>query len=347
MLPTLFSKLQSLLPQKATDPPAGKPLHLALQRGGAHGAFTWGVLDQLLETERIAIQSISGTSAGAINAIMLADGLARGGPAEAKERLAAFWRAVSFGGTLPELQRRVVERLLSFLPNQHSPIPWLGEMSRFLSPSDLNPLNINPLQDLIERFVDFDAIRGSGRDVFIAATNVLTGEPRTFSRQELSAEVIMASACLPVLFRAVEIDGVPYWDGGYTGNPSLVPFLDDAAGDVLIVQINPHQRRKAPTTVREIATRIHEITFNAPLLAELRAFAMTGGHRRLRLHRIVMDDLGQASDVRQKLNMDYEFLDMLRQRGRHAARRFLDAHGDDIGRRSTIALPAVPESASA
>jgi NTE family protein len=157
----------------------------------------------------------------------------------------------------------------------------------------------------------------------------------------------MASACLPVLFRAVEIDGVPYWDGGYTGNPSLVPFLDTAAGDLLIVQINPHKRRKAPTTVREITTRIHEITFNAPLLAELRALAMTGGNRQLRLHRIVMDDLGQASDVRQKLNMDYEFLDMLRQRGRYATQRFLNVHGQDLGRRSTIALPAAAQSASA
>jgi NTE family protein len=317
-----------------------KPLSLALQGGGAHGAYTWGVLDQLLEDDRLAIDGISGTSAGAVNAVMVADGLAQGGPEEAQRRLADFWRAASFGGNLPEVQRGVVERLFSFLP-QGSPMPWFGDLSRFLSPYDLNPLNINPLKDLIGRFVDFERIRAGGRPLFVTATNVITGEPRVFARAEITPEAVMASACLPLLFRAVEIDGVPYWDGGYSGNPVVLPLLQSsAAADVLIVQINPRERRKVPTTAREIMTRMNEITFNAPLIAELRALELSGG-RRMRLHRIVMDD--HAFDARSKLNTDFEFFSLLRKLGQRATRRFLDAHFGDIGRRSTIGVPAPAE----
>ncbi len=184
-----------------------KRINLALQGGGAHGAFTWGVLDQLLTDGRLTIEGISGTSAGALNAVMLADGLARGGPQDACKRLADFWRAASFGGHLPELQRSVVERLFSFVPRPGAAVPpWFGAFSQLWSPYDLNPLNINPLKELIERFVDFDLIRADiDRHLFISATNVRTGEPRVFSRAEITAEVVMASACLPLLFRAVEM----------------------------------------------------------------------------------------------------------------------------------------------
>jgi NTE family protein len=322
-----------------------KRLNLALQGGGAHGAFTWGVLDQLLADERIKIGGISGTSAGAVNAVMLADGLAHDGPEGALQRLAEFWRAASLAGRLPELQRAVVERLFPFMPQRSVSLPWFGDLSRFLSPYDLNPLNINPLKDLIERFVDFERIRSGDRDLFITATNVLTGEPRVFARHEITPEVVMASACLPLLFRAVEIDGVPYWDGGYSGNPVVLPFLrSGASADVLIVQINPRERAKLPTTADEIMTRMNEITFNAPLIAELRALELTGAHR-TRLHRIVMDD--PPFDPRSRLNVDFEFFLSLRKRGQRAARRFLDAHFKDIGRRSTIdvLLPAEVEPA--
>src|SRR5882762_1077691 len=174
-------------PVPARKPGRGKPLNLALQGGGAHGAFTWGVLDQLLADGRLEIEGISGASAGAVNAVMLADGLARGGADEARQRLADFWRAVSVDGHLPDLQRGVVERLFPFVPRQGL---WLGAMSRFLSPYDLNPLNINPLKDLIERFVDFEAIRrGPGPELFISATNVQTGELRVFTRAEIAPEV--------------------------------------------------------------------------------------------------------------------------------------------------------------
>jgi NTE family protein len=324
--------------------PQRRRLNLALQGGGAHGAFTWGVLDQLLEDGRVVISDISGTSAGAVNAAMLADGLADGGSDGARKRLADFWRAASLGGNLSELQRAVVERLFPLVP-QRASLPWFGDLARFLSPYDLNPLNINPLKDLIQRFVDFERIRSGDRNLFITATNVLTGEPRVFARHEITPEVVMASACLPLMFRAVEIEGVPYWDGGYSGNPVVLPFLESgSSADILIVQINPRERAKLPTTASEIMTRINEITFNAPLIAELRALELSGGSR-TRLHRIVMDDM--PFDARSKLNLDFEFFLSLRKRGRRAARRFLDAHFNDIGRRGTIDLMLPAETAPA
>ena len=369
MLPVLLNKAFSALRWRSSAgrahrlgfAQASKCVNLALQGGGAHGAFTWGVLDQLLADGRIAIDGISGASAGAVNAVMLADGLARGGPEEARQRLADFWRAASFGGGLPELQREAIERLFALVPRHSSPVPWLGALSRYWSPYDLNPLNINPLKNLIERFVDFARVRDDARrELFISATNVHSGEQRVFSRTEMSAEVVMASACLPLLFQAVEIDGAPYWDGGYSGNPSMLPFLRaTSTEDVLIVQINPLERGGPPTSARDIMTRLHEINFNAPLLAELRALKLAerlisegglsrgtapGQYRRIRLHRIVMDaDI--AFDDRSKLNNDYEFFDRLRQFGQAAAQRFLDEHFGDVGRKSTIDLQveATPE----
>ena len=331
-----------------------KKINLALQGGGAHGAFTWGVIDHLLEDGRIEIAGVSGTSAGAMNAVMLADGLARGGPEQARRQLAAFWRAASFGGALPELQREAMGRLFAFVPRHGAPAPWLGALSRYWSPYALNPLNINPLKALIERFVDFARLRAdTRRELFISATNMHTGEPRLFARREITADVIMASACLPLLFQAVEIDGVPFWDGGYSGNPMVLPFLRATmTEDVLIVQINPRQRDGAPTSARDIMTRLHEVTFNAPLLSELRTLALAekliaegglprgiapGQYRRIRLHRIVMD-AGSAFDDRSKLNNDYEFFDRLCRLGQAAAQHFLDAHFNDIGRSSTIDL---------
>jgi NTE family protein len=338
----LASRLNKLL--SGAWRPQRRHLNLALQGGGAHGAFTWGVLDQLLEDARIVIGGVSGTSAGAVNAVMLADGLAQSGPEGARERLADFWRAASLGGSLPELQRAVVERLFPLLP-QRATLPWFGDLARFLSPYDLNPLNINPLKDLIGRFVDFERIRSGDRNLFITATNVLTGEPRIFARHEITPEVVMASACLPLMFRAVEIEGVPYWDGGYSGNPVVLPFLESGScADILIVQINPRERAKLPTSANEIMTRMNEITFNAPLIAELRALELAGA-RRARLHRIVMDDM--PFEPHSKLKLDFEFFLSLRKRGQRAAQRFLDAHFNDIGRRSTIdlMLPAETEPA--
>jgi len=337
--------------------PATKRINLALQGGGAHGAFTWGVLDYLLEDGRLEIEGISGTSAGAVNAVMFADGMARGGKAEARQRLADFWRAASLGGNLPPLQRAVIDRLFSFMPVEDSPAKlWLGAFSRFLSPYDINPLNINPLRDLIERFVDFEAVRACDRlELFVSATNVQTGRVKVFARDQISSDVVMASACLPFLFQAVEIDGVPYWDGGYMGNPVIFPlFRTTRTDDVLVVQINPIVRYETPTTAQQIMNRVNEITFNSSLLAELRAIEFVGRmvdqgrlprgsgpdeYRRIHVHRVALDGGGKL-DAASKLNTDFDFFEMLRDDGRRAAAAFLDAHFDDIGARSTIDLDA-------
>lgn len=345
-------------PPQPAPPGRRKKINLALQGGGAHGAFTWGVLDYLLEDGRLVIDGLSGTSAGALNAVICVDGLARGGPEEARKRLAGFWQAVSIDGKLPAVQRRIVERVLSFMPLEGSPVQaWLDVMSQYFSPYDLNPLNINPLKDVIERFVDFEAVRNAtGVQLFVSATNVITGRLRIFPRDKITADVVMASAALPLLFQAVTIDGAPYWDGGYMGNPVIFPFFrDSTTEDVLIVQINPVERREVPTSARDIMNRINEITFNSSLLAEYRAIAFVareidrghlphgfgaGEYRRMNAHRVVLDDGHKAYSADTKLSTDYDFFRMLHANGRRAARHFLEAHFDDIGVRSTFDLRA-------
>jgi NTE family protein len=332
--------------------PRKKKINLALQGGGAHGAFTWGVIDHLLEDGRIHIAGVSGTSAGAMNAVMLADGLARGGGEEARKRLAEFWRAASIGGNLPGPQRAVLDRLLALMPVEASPVRFMVDtMSRVLSPYDLNPLNINPLKGLIERFVDFDAIRAfKDLDIFISATNVHSGRLRVFTREEMSADVVMASAALPLVFRAVEIDGEPYWDGGFTGNPAILPLIEaNEIDDVLVVQISPLSRNVTPTSARDIVHRVNEITFNSSLDSELRALEYIGriagkrGKRgaaqaaNVKVHRIVLDGAGKLG-AGTGLSVDYDFFALLHRAGRRAARRFLDAHFRDIGQRSTLDL---------
>jgi NTE family protein len=353
--------LSSLLPGAAADARGAqktKRVNLALQGGGAHGAFTWGVLDHLLSDERLSVEGISGTSAGAVNAAILADGLVRGGRAEAQKRLADFWRAASSNGNLPALQRAVMERLLSFMPLEGTPIQaWFDALSRYFSPYDVNPLNINPLKDLIERFVDFEALRAcSDLQIFVSATNVQTGRVRIFPREKITADAVMASACLPLLFRAVEIDGVPYWDGGYLGNPVIFPFFRTTrTEDVLVVQINPLVRERTPTSAPEIMNRINEITFNSSLIGEYRAIDFVarlidqgrlprgtgpGQYRRINVHRIALEQVSTHFDSVGKMSTDYDYFEMLRVNGKRAARRFLDDHFDDIGVRSTVDLRA-------
>jgi NTE family protein len=339
-----------------------KKINLALQGGGAHGAFTWGVLDSLLADPRLEIEGISGASAGAINAVMLADGLARGGPQEARKRLADLWRAVSSNGDLSDLERTVTNRLLSFVPYNGSPAQaWLDTLSRFWSPYEFNPLNINPLKNLVERFVDFDALRAyGGLKLFVSATNVFTGRLRIFPREKITAEVVMASACLPMVFQAVEIDGIPYWDGGYMGNPAIFPFFRATdTEDVLIVAINPLERRQTPRTQNEILNRIDEITFNSSLIAEYRAIDFVarlidqgrlprgkgpGEYRRINVHRVALDSAFKELTADSKLDSDFTFFEMLCNGGQRAGRDFLSKHFDDIGVRSTVDLAAEAQS---
>jgi NTE family protein len=324
--------------------PGVKRVNLALQGGGAHGAFTWGVLDHLLEDGRLAFSGVSGASAGAVNAVMLADGLARGGTGEARQRLAEFWRAASLGGGLPGPQRAVLDRMLALFPVGGSPLQlFVDAMSRMMSPYDFNPLNINPLKSLIERFVDFDAIRNhAGMELFVSATNVHSGRLRVFRREDISADVVMASAALPHVFRAVEIEGEPYWDGGFTGNPPILPLIASNSDDVLLIQIAPLRRDDTPTSARDILNRVNEISFSSSLAAELRALEYVGrGTGRnasgINVHRILLDGLDKRLNG-SRLKTDYDFFALLHRAGRRAARRFMDRHFDDIGHRSTLDL---------
>ncbi len=361
MAANLKSYLDSLAPWviagNRSTRPSVKKINLALQGGGAHGAFTWGVLDHLLADGRLEITGLSGASAGAVNAVMVADGLARGGPEEARQRLAEFWRAASVGGDLPPVQRAIADRLFSIFPFSTSPVQnWFETMSHYFSPYDFNPLNINPLSELIARFVDFNAIHASDLALYISATNVHTGRLKVFCRNSVNADVVMASAALPYLFRAVEIDGVPYWDGGYMGNPVIFPFLQATdTEDVLVVQINPVSQEITPKTSAEIVKRLNEITFNSALISELRTMDFVNQliddgrlprgkehnqYRRLNIHRIDLGTFASNLDGLSKLKTDYDFFESLHEEGVRAATAFLDSHFDDIGERGTLDLAA-------
>lgn len=327
-----------------------KPIKLALQGGGAHGAFTWGVLDYLLEDGRLEIEAISGASAGAMNAVALADGLAEGGRDKARSQLERFWRRSSLGGGLPEAAHQVVSTLLSawsFGVKQGN--PWLDMFAQNTSPYDINPLNINPLKDTLEQEIDFARLRAASPvRLSIATTNVETGKTRIFTEKELTATHVAASACLPMVFQAVEIDGVPYWDGGYLGNPPLYPLFEGACPDILLVQINPIERKGVPRTASDIQHRLNEISFNSPLLHELRAIEFVARlidtgvlrnthHKRIHMHRIAMSDSLDESAA-SKLNTDWNFFLQLKRAGRKAAKTWLTAHFDSIGQQGTMDL---------
>ncbi len=332
-----------------------KPINLALQGGGAHGAFTWGVLDYLLEDGRLKVEAISGTSAGALNAAAMADGLMRGGADGARERLRDLWEAISDVANWSPVQRTAIDVFLGNWSLDYSPGFWWTEMmSRMTSPYFFNPLDFNPLRDIVDAHVDFERVRSCDKlKLFISATNVETGRVKVFDHGELTLDMVMASACLPMLFKAVEIDGVPYWDGGYMGNPSLFPFNQDTrSADVVIVQINPVERKGTPTTAQEIMNRINEITFNASLLRELRAIDFVRRlvdqgrldgkeYRKLRVHIIRNEEVLNPLGATSKLNAEWQFLEHLHDTGRETARAWLSEHYPKIGRDSTVDLRAM------
>ncbi len=332
---------------------ASKPITLALQGGGAHGAFTWGVLDRLIEDGRLRFEAISGASAGAMNAVVLANGWIEGGADGARKGLETFWRAISVDGRLTATQRTIFDSFMAASPLNGFGVGdfWLGLFKQSASPYDFNPLNINPLKDFLEREVDFRRVRACDHfELHISATNVETGKIKVFRTSDLTADHVMASACLPTVFHAVEIDGVPYWDGGYMGNPALFPlFYGTGTDDVLLVQINPVERKGTPTTPAEIRNRLNEITFNATLLREMRAIDFvtrlidqgklsTKDYKRVRMHRIAMSEALSGVDASSKLDAQWDFFLMLKKAGRDAAGRWLKAHYDDIGVKATIDL---------
>jgi len=329
-----------------------KKINIALQGGGSHGAFTWGVLDRLLEDGRLDIVAVSGTSAGAMNAVALADGFVRGGMEGARAKLAEFWRAVARKGRFSPVQRTPWDMLWGNWSVENSPgYIWFDTMSRVVSPYLANPLGLNPLRDVIESEIDFDNVRScKAMQVFVSATNVETGQIRVFSDGEIGPDSVMASACLPQLFRAVEIDGVPYWDGGYGGNPALFPFFKATqTEDVLLVQINPVQREGVPASASEIQNRMDEIAFNAALLREFRAIAFVkeliaagrlphGEYRDIRMHRIDADEAFKGLSASSKINAEWAFLEYLRDLGRDAASDWLEEHFEAVGERPTLDL---------
>jgi NTE family protein len=331
-------------------PESVKSINLALQGGGAHGAFTWGVLDRVLEDRRLRIDGLSGTSAGAMNAVALADGIMEGGRDGARAKLKAFWRAVSEAARFSPIRRSPMDVWLGTWSLDMSPgYLVMDALSRVVSPYDFNPLNLNPVRDLIAETVDFARVRSCEQvKVFVSATNVETGRVRVFHRPELTPDAVMASACLPYLFQAVEIDGTPYWDGGFSSNPALFPFAYHCTSpDVVIVQINPIEREGTPTNARDILNRVNEISFNSSLLSELRAISFvgrmvdagalpTGSYRHLYLHRIHAEEALKPLEASSKLNAEWAFFEHLRDVGRAAAARWLDAHFDALGQRDTL-----------
>jgi NTE family protein len=322
-------------------------IDLALQGGGSHGAFTWGVLDRLLEESWLRIEAISGTSAGAMNAAVLADGWTKDGASGARAALTAYWERVASAAAFSPLQRTPLDRLLGRWTLDTSPAFITFDLvSRVFSPYDLNPRGYNPLTAILDESINFKRLAQSPIKLFVTCTNVRTGRGRIFRNAELTADVLLASACLPTLFQAIEIDGEPYWDGGFAGNPTITPLVRESASqDTIIVQINPRERPGTPRSAPEILNRLNEVSFNATLMKELRMIALmrqlvdpgSGEGARwaaMRTHRImteIMSELGYSS----KLNGEWAFLCMLRAEGRRAASAFLDAHAGDLGQRST------------
>jgi NTE family protein len=336
--------------QKPHAPRETVPIDLALQGGGSHGAFTWGVLDRLLEESWLKIEAISGTSAGAMNAAVLVSGHMQGGAEGARAALDAYWGRVADAARFSPIQRSPLDRLMNRWSLDTSPGYLLMDlMSRVVSPYALNPLGVNPISDILDQSIDFAHLEGASIKLFITATNVHTGRGRVFRNKDLTPDVLLASACLPTLFQAIEIDGEPYWDGGFVGNPTITPLVRESdAVDVILIQINPRERRETPRTASEILNRLNEISFNSPLMKELRMIALlrqaadpgTGEGARwaaMRTHRIITDKLTEFG-ASSKLNAERAFLETLKEEGRRVADAFLSEHGDDLGKRSSADL---------
>ncbi len=339
--------------------PRPRPIGLALQGGGAHGAFTWGVLDRLLASGRFEVSAVSGTSAGAMNALALAHGWRQGGAEGAREALARFWTAI---GT------RVPFDLLtageSARPGFNAAARGLMQWTRLLSPYQFNPLGTNPLRDVLREQIDFEALaRGSPIELYIAATHANTGQLRLFATHELTLDAALASACLPTLHHAVVIDGEPYWDGGYSANPALFPLARCGVRDLVMVSLAPLRHARTPVSAGEIQARALEFTFNATFLREVRMLAEACAEarrsvwpfigrlerrlRRLNLH--LIDAHTELGDLpgETRLIAHLPFLENLRDLGRARAERWLAAHAGDLGQRSSLDLAALHAPADA
>jgi len=349
------------IPTAATRPARPKHINMALQGGGSHGAFTWGVLDALLEDPRIAIDGLSGASAGAVNAVALAHGFAMAlqdggdadaGRAAARVSLRRVWQRVVGLGAAGALAQQMGRLLLGGASGERMRASLGGhQVQRWMSPYQTNPLDINPLRRLLDQEIDFAALaRLDSPKVFVSATHVRTGRAEIFHGERLTLASVMASACLPMLFQAVEIEGEHYWDGGYSANPALSPLVNaGGSADIVLVQLNPLARQETPHTPHDISERVNELGFNASLLAQMRSIDFINqlladgrlqegaDYRRLLLHRIDMESaMDAALPASSKLSTDPATIDLLFHCGRKAAQAWLETHFDALGQRSTV-----------
>lgn len=335
-----------------------KTISLALQGGGSHGAFTWGVLDRLLDEPRLKVEAITGTSAGSVNAVLFAEGLRTGGREGARKLMQHFWKSLSrasgdwFAGT--GIKNPMQETWLNAIEASMS--VYSSIISHLFSPSELNPLKLNPLKSLLDESVDFEALRHDcSINLFVCATNVQNGRIRTFEKHEINCDTVLASCCLPKLYSSVKIGDHYYWDGGYMGNPAIFPlFYKCSSEDILIIQINPICREKVPSSAIEIDNRINEISFNSSLLHELRAIEFARrlvkeewikpeyrDHFRfddMRLHSLDAEQYVKQWSASSKFNMHWYFLSELYESGRTCMDNWLAKHYDAIGKHSTIQL---------
>ncbi|GIV43020.1 MAG: alpha/beta hydrolase [Bacteroidia bacterium] len=331
-----------------------KRLGIAIQGGGAHGAFTWGMLERLLDLPDLEVVGVVGTSAGAMNASCLAYGLNSGGPEKAKEILATFWKKISQKSKYSLLQPSFLDLMMHKGDMDFSPgYNLFTMMTHLFSPYQLNPLNINPLKDVIEEVIDFDVLKQAYQPkLFLCATNVLTCKPKVFMGQELSADACMASACLPFMFQAVEIDGNAYWDGGYMGNPPIFPLIKYTdVDDILILKINPIKIKNIPKTSKDIEDRINEISFNSSLMAEIKMVhfinqlidkgILIEGLRKIRFHAISADEALEDFSISSKLNASWDFIEHLYGLGRRYAKEWIEENYQFVGEKETIDVQKV------
>jgi NTE family protein len=331
-----------------------KNVNFALQGGGAHGAFVWGVLDLVLEDGRLAIEAISATSAGAMNAVAMASGMAQGGAEAARQNLHDFWYEVSRMDLVYDLFSPLNQwiQALKLPPEYHPFHSFVHTLTHTVPPNLLNPFHFNPLRSLLHRVVDFDRLNSSADapQLFLNATNVRTGKIKVFQTPLLNAEAVLASACLPPYFQAVEIDGEHYWDGGYLGNPAIFPLIyRKGSHDVIIVQVTAITRDELPASAADVLHRINEISFNSSLMREMRAIAFAtrlidngeldqDKHSRMYMHWIGNDQLMSQLGTATQFHPEWSLLCRLRDEGREAARSWLDKNFDQVGNRSTVDL---------
>jgi NTE family protein len=326
-----------------------KIVNLALQGGGSHGAFTWGVLDRLLEESGLEFEGITGTSAGAVNAVVLVDGLAAGGREGAREALRAYWQKLSALSASSPLAPSFIDKANPSYGLEHSLFTFLEPTIYFASPYQLNPLDFNPFRDLLAQTINFDRVRKQAAvKLFLCATNVQTAKVKIFHGKEIEVSHLLASTCLPLLMQAVEVDGEFYWDGGYSGNPALFPLLYDCeTPDILMVHITPAERPGVPITSPAIMNRMQEISFNTALIREMRTIAYLNkqiddgrldGRRRSLVHLIEAEDLIRGFSWSSRLNSDWKFVLHLHEMGRVRADQWLAANFDRLGQDSTVDL---------